>query len=229
MSVEPTSREETEGTPSDLEVVERVLAGDTESFELIMRRHNQRLFRLARSIVKDDAEAEDVVQETYVRAFAALSSFEGRSQLVTWLGRIALNEGLGRIRRRDANRDLDLDELVDGETMPISPSPTPEQQVSDEELRPLLEASIDALPGQFRTVFILRAVEQLSVQETAELLEILPETVKTRFFRARGLLQKDLLSRLDAVVPGTFAFLGDRCDRIVDRVLSRIARSESRS
>ena len=227
--MEATNRGETEGTPSDREVVERVLAGDTESFELIMRRYNQRLFRLARSIVKDDMEAEDVVQETYVRAFAALSSFEGRSQLLTWLGRIAVNVGLGRIRRRDPNRDLGLDELVDGETMPIALSPSPEQQVSDEELRPVLEASIDALPAPFRTVFMLRAVEQLSVQETAELLEILPETVKTRFFRARGLLRKDLLTRLDAAVPGTFAFLGERCDRIVDRVLSRITRSESQS
>jgi RNA polymerase sigma-70 factor, ECF subfamily len=227
--MQPSSRDVAASELSDLEVVERVLRGDSESFELIMRRHNQRLFRLARSIVKDDAEAEDVVQETYVRAFTALSTFEGRSQLVTWLGRIALNEALGRRRRRDSNRDLDLDDLVDGETMPIAPLPSPEQQVSDEELRPLLEASIDALPTSFRTVFVLRAVEQLSIQETAELLEILPETVKTRFFRARGLLQKDLLTRLDAVVPGTFAFLGDRCDRIVDRVLSRVARPESPS
>jgi RNA polymerase sigma-70 factor (ECF subfamily) len=227
--LEPSSSGESQGSSADREVVGRVLAGDTGSFELIMRRHNQRLFRLARSIVKDDTEAEDVVQETYVRAFAALSTFEGRSQLGTWLGRIALNEALGRMRRREPNRDLALYDLVDGETMPIAPSPSPEQQASDEELRPLLEASIDALPTSFRTVFVLRAVEQLSVQETAELLEILPETVKTRFFRARGLLRKDLLARLDAVVPGSFAFLGERCDRIVDRVLSRIGPGESRS
>lgn len=207
--------------PGDDEIVARVLGGDTDSFELIMRRHNQRLFRLARSVVKDDSEAEDVVQETYVRAFASLRTFEHRAQLGTWLGKIAMNEAIGRLRRRDV-AGLDVDELVEGLTMSNASTVTPEQQVSDEEIRPLIEAAVDALPMPFRTVFVLRAVEQLSTQEAADMLGILPDTVKTRFFRARAMLRDNLAARLDSAAPNVFPFLGTRCDRIVSSVLVRI-------
>jgi len=214
--------------PSDPEVVARVLSGDTSSFELLMRRYNQRLFRLARSVLKDDAEAEDVVQETYVRAYAALSTFEHRSSVATWLSRITLYEALGRKRRRESGAKVDLDELQD-DPMPFGPQEpiTPEQQAADTELRPVLEAAIDTLPSTFRTVFVLRAVEQLSTQETAEALEILPETVKTRFFRAREMLRRELLSRVDALSPQAFPFLGDRCNRIVASVLERISKERA--
>jgi len=213
--------------PNDAEIVARVLGGDTDSFELIMRRHNQRLFRLARSVVKDASEAEDVVQETYVRAFASLRTFEHRAQLGTWLGKIAMNEALGRLRRRDVAM-LDVDELPEGLTMANISTVTPEQQASDEEIRPLLEAAVDALPMPFRTVFVLRAVEQLSTQEAADMLGILPDTVKTRFFRARAMLRDSLAARLDSAAPNVFPFLGTRCDSIVTRVLSRIRASSVR-
>jgi RNA polymerase sigma-70 factor, ECF subfamily len=207
--------------------VARVLAGDTETFADIMRRHNQRLFRLARSIVKNDAEAEDVVQESYVRAFAALSTFEGRATLGTWLARITVNEALGRLRWHEA-RKLYVDELSEGEAM-SPPSSSPEQQVSDEELRPFLESAIDALPPPFRTVFVLRAVEQLSTQQTAETLGIAPETVKTRLFRARALLRDNLVARIDTQLPSVFPFLGSRCDSIVGAVMARIDSENSRA
>jgi RNA polymerase sigma-70 factor, ECF subfamily len=211
--------------PPDSEVVARVLSGDLDSFEFLMRRYNQRLFRLARSVLKDDAEAEDVVQETYVRAYAALKGFEFRSSVATWLSRIALYEALGRKRRREAGASVDVEELQDDSMShgPREPS-TPEQHAADTELRPALEAAIDALPVAFRSVFVMRAVEELSTQETAEALEILPETVKTRFFRAREMLRRDLVARIDALSPQAYPFLGDRCNRIVAAVLARISR-----
>jgi RNA polymerase sigma-70 factor, ECF subfamily len=205
-----------------------VLSGDLPSFELLMRRYNQRLFRLARSVLKDDAEAEDVVQETYVRAYTALKSFEFRSSVATWLSRIALYEALGRKRRRESGATVDLDELQDDVMSHAPREPiTPEQNAAAAELRPVLEAAIDALPVAFRTVFVMRAVEQLSTQETAEALEILPETVKTRFFRAREMLRRELVSRVDALSPQAYPFLGERCNRIVETVLARIARDAS--
>jgi RNA polymerase sigma-70 factor (ECF subfamily) len=207
--------------------VERVRSGDAVAFELIMRRHNQRLFRLARSILRSGVEAEDVVQETYVRAFASLDQFVGPHNLAAWLARIAANEALGRVRGR--GRVVSLDEYVaredDGarpvETM-TSRQPDPERLTGNGELRRLLEAAIDALPDDFRTVFVLRAVEGMSIAETAEALSIRPETVKTRFHRARHRLQEALGARLDALLPATFEFGGERCDRIVAAVLARL-------
>jgi RNA polymerase sigma-70 factor (ECF subfamily) len=217
----------TAATPSDHELVERVRAGDAVAFELIMRRHNQRLFRLARSILRSGVEAEDVVQETYVRAFASLDQFIGPHNLAAWLARIAANEALGRVRGR--GRVLSLDEYVgredDGarpvETM-TSRQPDPERLTGNGELRRMLEGAIDALPDEFRTVFVLRAVEGMSIAETADALAIRPETVKTRFHRARHRLQETLGARLDALLPATFEFGGEHCDRIVAAVLARL-------
>ncbi len=210
---------------SDRELVGRARARDPLAFELIMRRHNQRLYRLARALLRDPAEAEDVVQETYLRAFARLGDFVGPDGFGAWLGRIAVNEALGRLRRRARvvpferpGAPVDQDALA----ALASDRPGPERLAANAELRRLLEQAIDGLPDDFRTVFMLRAVEGLGVAETAEVLSIPPATVKTRFHRARRLLQESLGSRLDALLPSTFEFAGRRCDRIVAGVLARL-------
>ena len=227
----PTSPLVPPGAPglSDPDLVERVRAGDAAAFELIMRRHNRRLFRLARSVLRNGAEAEDVVQETYVRAFVKLDDFRGPEGFPAWLARIAYNEALGRVRGWD--RVVLLDDYVndgDGdadarriETM-TSRQPDPERLTGNGELRRLLEDAIDALPDDFRAVFVLRAVEGMSVAETAEALAIPPQTVKTRFHRARHRLQEALGARFEALMPAAFEFGGARCDRIVAAVLTRI-------
>jgi RNA polymerase sigma-70 factor (ECF subfamily) len=206
-----------------------VRAGDAAAFELIMRRHNQRLFRLARSVLRNAAEAEDVVQETYVRAFAKLDDFKGPGGFPAWLARIAYNEALGRVR--GAERVVSLHDYVsdgdgDGDVRHIetmtSPHPDPERLTGYGELRRLLEDAIDALPDDFRAVFVLRAVEGMSLAETAATLSIPPETVKTRLHRARLRLQEALGARFDALMPAAFEFAGARCDRIVAAVLARI-------
>jgi RNA polymerase sigma-70 factor (ECF subfamily) len=206
-----------------------VRAGDAAAFELIMRRHNRRLFRLARSVLRNGAEAEDVVQETYVRAFAKLDDFTGPDGFPAWLARIAYNEALGRVRGWE--RVVSLHDYVsdgDGgddvrriETM-TSRHPDPERLSGNGELRRLLEDAIDALPDDFRAVFVLRAVEGMSIAETAEALAIRPETVKTRFHRARRRLQATLGARFEALMPAAFEFGGARCDRIVATVLARL-------
>src|SRR5260221_7765408 len=160
---------------TDSEVVARVLGGESRAFEIIMRRHNQRIFRAARAIVRTDDEAEDVMQEAYVRAFDHLAEFRGEAKLSTWLTRIAVHEALARVRRAKRTSD---DEVPDME----SPTHGPEQRASDEEMRALLEEAVDALPESFRVVFVLRAVEQMSTAEVATALDIPEDTVKTRFF-----------------------------------------------
>ncbi|MGH6895489.1 MAG: RNA polymerase sigma factor [Geminicoccaceae bacterium] len=219
------------GVPAlpDRDLVERVRAGDAAAFELIMRRHNRRLFRLARSILRNSAEAEDVVQATYVRAYARLDEFVGPHGFPAWLGRIALNEALGRAR--GWGRVVALDDYVsagagDAAVRRIdamsTQHPDPERLAGNAELRRLLEDAIDALPDEFRTVFVLRAVEGMSVAETADALSIRPETVKTRFHRARRRLQATLGARFEALMPAAFEFGGERCDRIVRAVLARL-------
>jgi RNA polymerase sigma-70 factor (ECF subfamily) len=214
---------------ADHDLVERVRAGDAVAFELIMRRYNRRLFRLARSILRNAPEAEDVVQESYVRAYAKLGDFVGPDGFAAWLARIAANEALGRVR--EWGRVVSLDDYVSdgegdadvrhGETM-TSRQPDPERLTGSGELRRLLEDAIDTLPDDFRTVFVLRAVEGMSVAETAAALSIRPETVKTRFHRARQRLQATLGVRFDALMPVAFEFGGARCDRIVAAVLARL-------
>jgi len=213
----------------DVELLERVRAGDAVAFELIMRRYNRRLFRLARSIVRNAAEAEDVVQETYLRAYARRDEFRGPHGFSAWLARIAANEALGRLRAR--LRVVSLDDYVTGasadagvrriETM-TGAQLDPERLTGDGERRRLLEAAIDALPDDFRVVFVLRAVEGLSIAETAESLSIRPETVKTRFHRARRMVQETLGARFESLLPATFGFAGARCDCIVATVFARL-------
>lgn len=222
----------------DREALARVRAGETAAFEAIMRRYNRRLFRIARAILRDDAEAEDAVQETYLRAFDRLGDFVGPDGLGAWLGRIATNEALGRLRRRGrvvlladrraARRDGQAPEasaMTDDDPFgpTADPGPDPERLAASGELRGLLEAAIDRLAEPFRTVFVLRAVEQLSVAETAASLGIAPETVKTRYHRARLQIRRTLDATIAREAGSLFPFAGARCDRIVARVLARLS------
>lgn len=204
---------------SDEDIVARVSAGEIESFELIMRRYNRRLFRAVHAILKNDSEVEDVIQEAYVSAFAHLTDFSGRARFSTWLTRIAVHEAFGRLRKRRRAESFDAGNEDEATTAAM---PSPEKHASDGELRQLLEQVVDGLPEAFRTVFVLRAVEQLSVAETSELLGIPEDTVKTRLHRARGLLQSRIEAHVGDSVPELFDFQGARCDAMVARVFERL-------
>jgi RNA polymerase sigma-70 factor (ECF subfamily) len=214
--------ESTERIPAspdtDEEIVARVLAGDVRLFELLMRRHNQRLYRTARAILRDTNEAEDVMQDAYVRAYEHLAEFEGRARFSTWLTRIAANEAMARARRRKR-----FDSLEQQESFMSTPSgPNPEQQASDMEMRSVLETAIENLPDDFRSVFVLRAVEGMSGAEVAESLGIQEETVKTRLHRARGRLQEMLVAAIEPALPSVYEFHARRCDRVVEAVFRRL-------
>jgi RNA polymerase sigma-70 factor, ECF subfamily len=204
---------------ADADVVARVLAGDTALFELLMRRYNRLLFRLARGIVREDDEARDVVQAAYVRAYYHLDQFRGPAGFKAWLARIAVNEALGRVRRAPESVDAEEKHVLG---LPDLATIEPENAASSQDLLRILQAAIDRLPEEFRQVFMLRGVEQLSIAETADLLEIKPATVKTRFHRARRMLQELLHRKLDDVARDTFPLGGQSCDAIVGTVLARI-------
>jgi RNA polymerase sigma-70 factor (ECF subfamily) len=212
---------------SDAEWAARAASGDGSAFERIMRRHNRLLFRTARSILKSDAEAEDALQESYLRAWRGLGGFRSDARLSTWLVRIVINEALGRLRRRGA-AVLTMDALADPEgpsmedVMEGNPDDRPDRTAMRSELRQAMEARIDALPEAFRTVFMLRAVEELSVEEVSAVLDLPQATVRTRFFRARGLLREALAQDLDLAMSDAFSFDGVRCDRIVAGVMARL-------
>jgi RNA polymerase sigma-70 factor (ECF subfamily) len=215
---------------TDSELAARVALGDVEAFRFVMTRHNQALFRTARSILRDDAEAEDAVQEAYLQAYRAIGSFRGDARLSTWLIRIVANEALARLRKlRRGAEVIVLDSHPDSEapaaetTMSDNPENQPERLAARAETRRLIEAKIDALPDAFRTVFVLRAVQEMSVEEVAESLAIPEATVRTRFFRAKGLLREALSSEVDRAIDQAFAFAGERCNRITERVLARLA------
>ena len=203
---------------TDEELVDRIRGGETALFELLMRRYNQRVYRVARAIVKDDAEAEDVTQDAYVRAFEHLGEFAGRARFATWLVRIAVYEALARARRRGRQGDIE-------DTMPSLASGTagPEQRAADHELARMIRAAVDTLPPIYGSVFMLRDVEGLSTAETAASLEINEETVKTRLHRARALLRNHITARVGAGIRDAFEFAGTRCDRTVAAVMARIA------
>jgi len=207
---------------SDDEVVTRVIEGETALFEILMRRYNRRLFRVTRSIVTNDLEAEDIVQDAYVRAYEHLNQFEGRARFSTWLTKIAIYEAYARVRRIDY-RKVDSISLLEDQGLDMkSKERNPEQQIYDGELKMVLERAFDALPNDYKSVFMLREIEGLSTAETAECLEISEENAKTRLHRARALLQRELYSLAGANENAAFQFLGDRCDRMVARVLERI-------
>ena len=207
---------------SDAAIVEQVLGGNTPLFELLMRRYNERVYRAARAITRDDREAEDVIQQAYVSAFAKLRQFRGEARFSTWLTRIAVNEALARVRARRKYEWFDETAASVGSLASASASADPERQAVAAELRELLERAIDALPDGSREVFVLRDVEGLSTAEAAAVLGVSDDVVKTRLSRARAALRHTLFQRVGASAAETFRFLRPRCDRLVARVLERI-------
>ena len=213
----------------EAELVRRAQAGEGDAFRVIMQRGNQRLFRVARGVVRDDGEAEDVLQEAYVRAFAAIGGFRGEAGVMTWLTRIVLNEARGRLRRRRPMVELDQIEAAQRDGAVVIPFPnafgtaSPEADAARAQIRGLIEHAVDDLPEAFRIVFIMRDIEECSIEETAANLELKPETVKTRLHRARRLLREALDARLASTMVEAFPFLGARCGRITEAVLARLA------
>ncbi|WP_164001850.1 RNA polymerase sigma factor [Pyxidicoccus caerfyrddinensis] len=213
------------GPPSDEEIALRVREGETALFEVLMRRHNQRVYRAVRSLIRDEAEVEDVMQQAYVLAFTHLSQFEGSSRFSTWLIRIAVNEALQRLRHRgrlvalsgggDGTREEDMKDLEHNE-------PGPERRAFGRELARHLEQTLDELPDIYRTIFMLREVEKLSTAETAEALAVSEDVVKTRLHRAKALVREQMTARLDDQLEEAFVFQAPRCDRVVAAVLERI-------
>jgi RNA polymerase sigma factor (sigma-70 family) len=213
----------------DDDLVRRVVAGDRSAFEPLMRRHNRRLFRLARATLRNDAEAEDALQEAYFTAYRRLHQYRGEAALATWLSRVVLNECLARLRRANRRDNVapifspadqeSLDQLA------ISTLERPDDAAVRAQMRGLLERRIDALPEAFRIVFVLRCVEELSVQDTAACLDLPEATVRTRHFRARSLLREALARELDLAERDAFEFAGARCDRIVAGVMARLRSS----
>lgn len=222
---------------SDAELVDLAIAGHDAAFSKIMRRHNRLLFRTARSILKNDDDTQDALQEAYLRAWRALTSFRSDARLSTWLVRIVVNEALGRLRRTGVQpaQVLPLNATIDadGETpemqMQANPDDQPEPTAVRAQIRQQIEARIDSLPDSFRSVFMLRGVEELSLEETALALDIPEATVRSRFFRARGILREGLSRDIDMAIGDAFSFAGPRCDRIVEGVLARIARERESS
>lgn len=209
---------------SDEEIVERVLAGNTAMFEILMRRYNQRIYRIARSVLKDDDEAEDVMQDAYFRAYEHLRQFEGRAMFSTWLTRIALHEALARKKRRSRYDELDAIEESKGDSTMILKSARsgPEDDVAQMELRNLLESAIEGLPEAFRTIVVLREVEEMNVAETAATLGLSESLVKTRLHRAHAMLRRELHARASGRLTALYAFHAVRCDRVVKAVFDRI-------
>lgn len=212
----------------DAALVGAVRNGDREAFRHIMRRSNQRLFRVARGVVNDDAEAEDVVQEAYAHAFEKLPTFRGDAALLTWLTRIVLNEAYGRLRGLRLVVDVEQIEASQMDNASILPFPAkfgdedPAAATARDQARRLIEQAIDHLPEPFRIVFVMREIENCTVEETAASLDLRPETVKTRLHRARRLLRAALHDTLSETLHDAFPFLGARCDRMTDAVMQRL-------
>jgi RNA polymerase sigma-70 factor (ECF subfamily) len=214
---------------TDGEIIMRVQAGERALFELLMRRHNQRVYRAVRAVVKLEAEVEDVMQQAYINAFTHLHQFEQRAQFSTWLIRIALNEAFSRRRklRLMASTTEDVSDADDrrGESRDrlTSPGADPERQAYAQELHRVLEAAVDALPETYRAVFMLRDIEGLSTSETGAGLGLGEETVKTRLHRARAMIRRTISAQIGAATSGAFEFHAPRCDRVVTHVLAAIA------
>jgi RNA polymerase sigma-70 factor (ECF subfamily) len=209
---------------TDEDVIRQVLDGDTGMFELLMRRYNERVYRAARAIVRDEQEAEDVMQQAYLNAFTHLRQFNGAARFSTWLTKIAINESLARVRRRGRYQPFD-DDLSDVEPFMFrNTEENPERQALTGELRGLLEWAVDRLPDGMREVFMLREVEGLSTAETAEALSVSEDVVKTRLSRGRAALRRLLMDRTGATAPEAFRFYRPRCNRVAGHVLARIAR-----
>ena len=217
------------GSCTDAQLAQRLVMEDLAALQIVMRRYNQRLYRVARSILRNDADAEEAVQEAFYKAYRAIASFRGDSGLSTWLVRIVVNESNRRLRKinrlatwLEFNNDAERDDVTTTMTVDEFSSESPEPNLVRSQTRHLLEARIDQLPDLFRAVFILRAVEDLTVEETAMCLGIPPATVRTRYFRARKLLRESLGDDMGSTVNTAFAFAGERCDRMVASVMSRL-------
>lgn len=211
----------------DMDLVSRALARDREAFRTIMKRNNQRLYRIARGVVRDDTEAEDVVQEAYMRAFSHLEAFRGASSLSTWLSRITINEALGRLRKKRRAEGAGLMSAGTAEAEIIrfplnSDDVDPERTMAQRQILQLVEQATDNLPEAFRTVFVARVIEGMSIEETAELLGLRSQTVKTRLHRARALLRVELDAKIGPILLDAFPFAGRRCDRLTSVVLERL-------
>ena len=209
---------------TDQDVVDRVKAGDTALYEVLMRRYNQRLYRITLAILRNDAEAEDVMQDAYVRAYQHLDQFGGHAPFLAWLTRIAVNEALARLRLRKRNPQLD-DSDPDGETTMnmVETAPNPEQSATRAELGRLLEEALLDLPEQYRTVVMLRDIEELSTAETAAALDLTEDNVKVRLHRGRAMARGWFVARVGANVKNAFPFMGARCDRVVHTVFVRLS------
>jgi RNA polymerase sigma-70 factor, ECF subfamily len=212
--------------PTDCEVIQRVKAGDTALYEIIMRRYNQRLYRIARAILRDDAESEDVIQDAYVRAYQHLDQFAGDAPFANWLTSIAVHEALRRLRLRNRNQQLDgLDHDEEGAMTIVETSLDPEQRASAGELRQLLEEAVLDLPDRYRTVIMLRDIEELSTSETAAALDLTEQNVKVRLHRGRAMMRDRLFARVGVAGKNAFPFMGNRCDRVVLGVFARLRQS----
>ena len=207
---------------SDEEVVGRVLGGETALFEILMRRHNQRIYRIVRSILDDDGESEDVMQDAYVRAYQHLAQFEGRSTFVTWLTRIAMHEAFARAERLKRQTSLEADEVIVDMKSTLASSDSPERNVANRELKNALETAILSLPAKYRTVMIVRDVEEMTTAEAASALDLSEEAVKVRLHRARALVRRALYRHSGVCARELFPFPATRCDRVVAAVLARI-------
>jgi len=199
---------------TDEDIVRRVIEGETTLFELLIRRHNQRLYRAVRAILKDEAETEDAMQEAYVRAFAHLDQFAGNAMVSTWLTKIAVYEALGRLRRRKRMEDM---------PSTVSTTGDPERIAYSRELHATIESAVDSIPPLYRSVFVLRDIEELTGAEAADCLGISEDTVKTRLHRARRLLRARLEHSLGESIGSSFAFGNQRCNRVTARTMEQIA------
>ncbi|SAK64244.1 RNA polymerase sigma factor [Caballeronia glebae] len=225
-----TMSEPAQHTPNDddLSIARRVVAGDRSAFELLMRRHNRRLYRLARATLRNDAEAEDALQDAYLHAYRSMSQFRGDARIFTWLSRLVLNECFARIRRSARRQNVipivDAPDYVEqAEAMHTHDDTAPDEALARSQVRALLERKLDELPELFRIVFVLRSIEEMSVEETAQCLNIPEATVRSRHFRARSMMRESLAQAFDLAERDVFAFGGARCDRIVARVLSKLS------
>lgn len=213
---------------TDEEIAVRVLAGESELYEIIMRRYNQRLYRVARAILRNDAEAEDVMQDAYVRAYEHLAQFAGRSRFAAWLTKIAVHEALGRLRKHEHLEELEAMSPKEAENVLVSVGNSPEQQASNSEMGHLLEKAVLSLPESYRTVLMMRDIDEMSTAETADALDLTEENVKVRLHRARALLRKGLYVRAGENRARAFSFRGARCDRVVRNVFQRILSTDIR-
>lgn len=226
----PVSKLATQQHSEDVELARRVASGDQDALKTLMRRHNQTLFRTARSVLRNDIEAEDAVQDAYLLAYRSIRNYRGEAKLSTWLIRIVLNLAIRR-KHRQSRHDAIFADIAESSREEViemgeSHSQSPESAASNSELRQLLESHIDRLPDLYREIFMLRGVEELNVEETAEALNIPEATVRTRFFRARHLLSEGLAKDIDLAFGDAFSFDGERCDRIVAGVLDRLPKQD---